>query len=548
MHPWQAHDNMDRPMPPSAALSRRAVLAAPALASAALLLCPASADAAEALPAPLRIAFADPVSSLDPQLNNNAGDRSVDMFFFDFLVNNNENALQPGLATAWRNTGPLSWTFTLRPGVLWHDGQPFTSDDVLFSYARAPNVPGSVASFASFLRSIAKVEAPDPLTVVITTKDPNPLLPQNLASVHIVSRHVGEHASSEDYNTGRALVGTGPFRFVGYTPGARVQMRRNDAYWGTKPLWADVDYRYVSNPAARTAALLAGDVDVIDKVSTADVAKLKDSPTVRLFPYPGLRVLVLQPSFTPGPNRFVTGADGKPLERNAIGDVRVRRAMDMAINRPALAERLMEGTANAASQMMPAGTVGYEPGIPMPAYDPEGARRLLAEAGFDKGFNLVMHIPGDRYVAGSETAQAVAQMWSRIGIRTTIESPTWTVYQSRVNKSEFAMTMIAWGNGTAEASYGILNILATQDAAKGQGVSNWGHYSSPEVDRALNEAVSTFDEGQRDAILRSAARQVDRDKAIFPLFHYQNIWAARRGLVVKPQSSDRTLATMVSMG
>ena len=496
---------------------------------------------------PLRIAFADPISSLDPQLNNNAGDRSVSLFFFDLLIYNNDNALQPGLATAWRSTGPLSWEFDLRPHVTWHDGTPFTADDVVFSYARAPRVPGSVASFAGYLRTVDKVEATGPLSLRITTKEPTPNLPLNLASVHIVSRHAGEHAAPEDYNTGRALVGTGPFRFVSYTPGARVEMRRYDEYWGRKSVWPRVDYRYVGNPAARTAALLAGDVDVIDKVSVADVAKLKESAAVRVFAYPGLRVLVMQPGFTPpGPNRFVTGVDGKPLDRNPIHDVRVRRALNMAINRQGLVDRLMQGTANAASQWMPEGTFGYEPAIPAPAFDPDAAKRLLAEAGYPQGFNLVIHVPADRYVAGSETAQAVAQMWSRIGVRTTIETLTWTVYASRVNKGEFAMTMIAWGNGTGESSYGLLNILATQDPGKGQGVSNWGHYSNPDVDRALDEATSAFDDREREAILKRAARLVDADVGIMPLFHYQNIWAARRGLVVRPLSSDRTVAEMVS--
>jgi peptide/nickel transport system substrate-binding protein len=520
-------------------LTRRATLAA-------LAALPTLAHA-QTPDAPLRIAFADPISSLDPQLNNNAGDRSVALFFFDLLVNNNDNALQPGLATAWRATGPLTWEFTLRQGVRWHDGQPFTADDVLFSYARAPNVPGSVASFANYLRTVAKVEAPDAHTIRITTRVPNPNLPLNLASVHIVSRHVGEGATSEDYNTGRALVGTGPYRFVSYTPGARVEMRRNDDYWGKRPLWSRVDYRYVSNPAARTAALLAGDVDVIDKVSVADVAKLKDSPAVRVYPYPGLRVLVMQPGFTPpGPNRFVTAPDGKPLPDNPIHDVRVRRALNVAINRMALADRLMQGTASPASQWMPANTFGYEPAIPLPPFDPDLARRLLAEAGYPDGFGLTIHVPADRYVAGSETAQAVAQMWSRIGVRTKIESLTWSVYQSRVNKGEFAMTMIAWGNGTGEASYGLLNILATQDPGRGQGVSNWGHYSNPAVDKDLDDATIAFDDKQREAFLKDAARRVDQDVGIMPLFHYQNIWAARTGLAVKPLNSDRTLAEMVT--
>ena len=521
-------------------LDRRTALLA-ALAAPALAL-PVRAQGEP----PLRIAFADPISSLDPQLNNNAGDRSVSLFFFDLLINNNDNALQPGLAETWTATGPLTWEFTLRQGVKWHDGKEFTADDVLFSYQRAPNTPGSVASFGGFLRTVGKVEATGPYGLRITTKEPNPLLPLNLASIHIVSRHVGETATSEDYNTGKALIGTGPFRYVSYTPGARTVMRRNETYWGPKSIWATVDYRYVSNPAARTAALLAGDVDVIDKVSVADVAKLRESPNVRLYAYPGLRLLLLQPSFNPGPNRYVTGADGKPLDVNPILDVRVRRALNMAINRPALAERLMQGTAAAASQLMPEGTFGYEPGIRMPAFDPDGARKLLAEAGYPNGFSLVMHIPADRYVSGSETGQAVAQMWSRIGVRSTIETLTWTVYQSRVNKAEFAMTMIAWGNGTGEASYGILNILATQDIPHGAGASNWGHYSSKPVDRALDEAIATFDDPKREAILQSAIRTIDADVAIMPLFHYQNIWAARKGLVVKPKSSDRTVAEMVS--
>ena len=357
---------------------------------------------------------------------------------------------------------------------------------------------------------------------------------------------MGEHATTADYNSGRAVVGTGPFRFAGYVPGDRVAMRRNDDYWGKRSIWEAVDYRYVANPAARTAALLAGDVDVIDKVSVADVAKLKADPNVAVYAYPGLRVMVLQPSFTPGPNRYVTGSDGKPLPENPLRDVRVRRALDMAINRQALAERLMQGTADAASQWMPAGTFGYNPDVKAPAPDPEERPQAAGRRRLSCRVLLVIHVPADRYVGGSETAQAVAQMWSRIGVRTTVETLTWTVYTSRVNRGEFAMTMIAWGNGTGEASYGLLNILATQDPAAGKGVSNWGHYSNPAVDRALDEATSAFDDAEREAILRDAARVVADDVGIMPLFHYQNIWAARRGLVVRPLSSDRTLAEMVS--
>ncbi len=234
----------------------------------------------------LNIAFADPLSSLDPQLNNHAGDRSVDVHFWDLLVENKWNKLQPGLALSWKTLDPKTWEFKLRPSVKWHDGQPFTADDVIFSYQRARSVPGSVATFAGYLRTVESVTAKDPLTLIVKTNIPNPDLPLNLASVHIVSKHVGEKSATEDYNAGRAVVGTGPYKFVSYVPGDRVVMARNDNYWGGKQLWEKVNYRYINNAAARTANLLSGEVDVIDKVSVSDLARLRQSPNVRVFAYP----------------------------------------------------------------------------------------------------------------------------------------------------------------------------------------------------------------------------------------------------------------------
>lgn len=358
--------------------------------------------AAAALPGPagaqtLSIGFADPLSSLDPQLNNHAGDRSVDVHFWDLLVENKWNRLQPGLALAWKPLDPKTWEFKLRPGVKWQDGKPFTADDVIFSYQRARSVPGSVATFAGYLRTVESVSAKDPLTLIVKTTIPNPDLPLNLASVHIVSKHIGEKSNTEDYNAGRAVVGTGPFKFVAYTPGERVVMARNDAYWGGKSPWEKVNYRYINNAAARTANLLSGEVDVIDKVSVADLARLRQSPGVKVYAYPGLRVMLLQPSFRQGPNEYLTGNDGKPLPNNPLLDVRVRRALSLAIDRKAIVDRILQGAATVANQWMPADTFGYNPEVKDIAYDPAQARKLLAEAGFAQGFNLVMHVPNDRY-------------------------------------------------------------------------------------------------------------------------------------------------------
>ena len=495
----------------------------------------------------LNIAFADPLSSLDPQLNNHAGDRSVDLHFWDLLVENNYNKLQPGLALSWKNIDAKTWEFKLRPNVKWQDGKPFTAEDVIFSYQRARDVPGSVATFDGYLRTVESVTAKDPLTLIIKTNIPNPDLPLNLASVHIVSKHVGEKATTENYNSGAAMVGSGPYKWVSYTPGDRVVMERNNDYWGSKQIWEKVNYRYINNAAARTAALLSGDVDVIDKVSVSDLAKLKQSPNIKVFPYNGLRVLLLQPTFREGPSPYITDNNGKQLDKNPLLDVRVRRALSLAINRKALIDRILQGAATEANQWMPAGTYGYNPDIKNIPNDVTQAKKLLADAGFPQGFKLTVHVPNDRYPQAPETMQAVAQCGSRIGVKTQVEVLPWASYAARANKNEFAVSVLAWGNGTGEASYALVNVLATVSAKTGLGASNWNHYSNPAIDRALTESTEEFDSAKREAILRNAAKIVSDDAGVIPLYHYQNIWAAKKGLTVTPASSDRTTAMMVTL-
>ncbi|GAB2905843.1 ABC transporter substrate-binding protein [Paralcaligenes sp. KSB-10] len=494
----------------------------------------------------LNIGFADPVSSLDPQLNNFAGDRSVDLHFFDLLTQIRDNRVKPALAESWKALDDKTWEFKLRPDVKWSDGTPFTADDIVFSYKRAKNVPGTVATFAGYLRTVASAEAKDPHTLIVKTTVPNPDLPLNLASVHIVSKHIGETANTEDYNSGKAVVGTGPYKLVSYTPGDRVIMTRNDNYWGSKQPWDKVNYRYINNAASRTAALLSGDVDVIDKVSVSDIPRLKKSPKVTLFPYDGLRVMLLQPSFRKGPNPFITDNNGKELAENPLLDVRVREALSMAINRKAIVDRILQDAATVANQWMPKDTFGYNPELKDIPFDPAKAKALLKEAGFPDGFKLTMHVPSDRYPLGPETAQAAAQFWARIGVKTKVEVVPWAVYAGKAKKNEYAMSMIAWGNGTGEASYALVNILATVTPGKGLGASNWGHYSSAAVDADLQKATVEFDLDKREAILRESAKTVMGDVGILPLYHYKNIWAAKKGLKVVPWTSDRTVAMMVS--
>ncbi|MFT4192843.1 MAG: ABC transporter substrate-binding protein [Comamonas sp.] len=516
-----------------------ATLAAVAALTTALAAVPAQAQT-------LRIAAADPISSADPQLNNHAGDRSLALQIFDSIVDRRDHDTLPSLAQSWRSLDARTWEFKLNPKITWHDGKPFTSEDIAFSFQRARSVPGSVASYAGRLREVESVQTPDAHTVIIKTRVPTPGLLTDIGAVYIVSKHVGEKASTEDYNAGRAVIGTGPYKLVSYTPGDRSVLVRNDNYWGKKPDWARVEYRFVNNGAARTAALLAGDVDVIDKVAPADIKKLSASKNIAVHAYPGLRALLLQPSFREGPNEFIRDNAGQPLPNNPLRDVRVRKALSLAINRNAIADRILQNTVTPASQDMPKGTAGYNPDIAPTPYDAERARKLLAEAGYPQGFQLTIHVPADRYPQAPEALQAVAQFWTRIGVKTTLESVPWALYSSRANKNEFALSVLAWGNGTGELGYALVNVFATVDAAKGLGASNWGRYSSPALDQALAAYTQEFDANKAETILRHAARILDDDQAVIPLFHYQNIWASRADLKVTPYVSDRTAAQMVT--
>ena len=494
----------------------------------------------------LKIAFADNLSSLDPQLNNFAGDRSASLFFFDTLVANYNNQLLPALSTKWQNVDPLTWEFTIQPDIKWGDNQILTAEDIVYSLERIRNVPGSVAPFTSYVRTIESIKIKDPLTLEIKTNIPNPDLPLNLASVHLVNKQTTENSTSEIFNSAKTLIGTGPYKLISYTPGERLIAERNPNYWGKTPIWDKVEYTYIANAASRTASLLAGDVDVIDKVSVSDIKRLQNHPKVDVFTYNGLRVFLLQPSFNPNSNQYITDHQGNPLDNNPLLDQRVREALSIAINRDAIADRILQGGVSIANQWMPDGSIGFNPEIPPISFDNDRAKKLLTDAGYPDGFQLTIHVPNDRYPLAPETVQAVAQFWTRIGIKTKVEVVPWAVYSSAARKNEYAMSVLAWGNGTGESSYAMVSILATVDPEAGLGASNFGHYSSEKLDNKLKEVTMEFNPAKREQLMQEAAVIVSDEVGIIPLFHYKNIWAAKKGLKVKPLSSDRTVPTMIT--
>ena len=491
----------------------------------------------------LTIGMAGAVTSVDPHFHNASPNNSLAMQIFDRLVERSASGqLQPGLAESWAPTGETAWEFHLRSGVRWHDGTPLLADDIAFSLQRARNVPNSPGGFGGFLRNVGKVTAIAPGILRIETLAPSPGLPGDLANVAIVSRHAGEAAGTADYNSGAAAIGTGAFRLGRFSPGERVVLERNPNWWGDRPVWDTVTYRMMPNAASRTAAILSRDVDMIEMPAAADLPRLRAAPGVTVASGAGLRVIYLAPAHAaaaPGDN-LVTAADGSPMRENPLAKREVRQALSLAINRAAVTERIMEGTATPTVQFLPAGTFSYDKAMPVPDAAPDKARALLRQAGYPDGFRLTLHVPSDRYPNAPAVGQAVAQMWTRIGVRTSLVSLPWSAYSAQ--REHFAVGMLGLGNATFDATSMLVNGLGTVDAAKGTGALNDSGYSNPALDALTARATATFDNAAREALLVEATRLAVTDAAIIPLYHQSNTWAMRKGLSYVPRVDERTLA------
>lgn len=495
----------------------------------------------------LRIGLADAVTSVDPHFYNTTPNHNLAIHLFDRLVDRSPEANPiPGLATGWMAVGEAAWDFILRAGVRWHDGADFTADDVAFTLERARNVPSSPGGFAPMLRAIGRVEILSPLKLRLHTNGPAPTLPRDLALVHIVSRHVGKDATTADYNSGRAAIGTGPYRMVRAVPGDRIELARNDDWWGARPDWASVVLRMLPNPSARTAALLAGDVDVIDQPATADLPRLRADAQTQVSSSPALRVIRVQPDFSHPTNPpFVTDSAGNRLARNRLNDLRLRQALTMAINRDARVDRVMQGTATATGQWMLPGMYSYAPDVRPPTFDPDGARRLLADAGYPDGFRLTLHGSNDRFPNDGATAQAVAQMWTRVGVRTAVETMPFAAFAGRVAKQEFSIVLAGASMPTAEAGSLLATVLATFDPARGLGASNALRYSNPALDTLIEQAARTVDAPAREKLLIEAETMALRDVAYMPLYNPTSFWVARAPYRYIARVDELTLAMAV---
>lgn len=481
------------------------------------------------------------VTSVDPHYQLLSPNQNISDHIFNRLVERNEQLrMLPGLALSWKTVDPTTWEFQLRPNVTFHDGSPFTAEDVVFSIERIASIKDSPAPFTVYTKFITGMSIVDPMTVRFKTATPYPLLPNYLSAVYIVSKKAAAQATTADFNSGKAAVGTGPYKLVRFNRGDRVELVRNDAYWGKKPVVQNVTFKIMTNDSARVAALLSKDVQAIEAVPVADLKRLNATADINVIQRIASRFIFLNVDSKRDQTPFVTDKDGKPLAHNPLKDVRVRKALSKAIDRNLIASKVMEGASRPTGQLMIPGLPGYNEALKVEPVDVEGAKKLLAEAGYPNGFNLTLHGPNNRYVQDDQILQALAQMFGRVGITTKVEAMPATTFMPRQNKGEYSVSLAGWAGSSYEASGYLRPLLETRDVDKGMGTFNGGRYSNPSLDELIDKAVETLDDAEREKLLQKATEMAMADQAIIPLHHQVNLWAARKPLIFPGRSDERT--------
>jgi len=527
-------------------MSRRAL---PGLVAAALLARPALTPAfAQDTPKVLNVGTGGAFTSIDPHYHNLTPNNVIAYHLFSRLATlDGQYKPQPDLALSWMPINDTTWEFKLRPGVTFSDGTPFTADDVVFTFERIPKVVNSPASFTPSVKPVKTIEVVDPLTIRMHTFQPEPLLPTFLAQANIISRKHGQNAVTADYNSGKAAIGTGPYIMESVLLGDKIVFRRNEKYYGERPFWETVNYRLIANGASRTAALQSGDVDIIDQVSTRDVGLLQKDPKLVTVSPAGQRLIYLYLDTERETTPFALDNAGKPLPKNPMKDLRVRKAMSHAINREGLRAQIMDGFAAPTGQLMPQGAGGYTADLKPDAYDLNLAKKLLAEAGYPQGFQITLHGPNDRYVNDRQLVEAIAQMWTRAGIKTAVNTMPASMFFSEGGRDVFSVNLTGWASDTGEASSSLVQIVASINIEKGRGAQpKPSHFARADIDRVVEASLATFDPAARERLYVEATKMAIAEQAFIPLHHQVNLWAMKKNYALLPRMQEGIRAFEVS--
>ncbi len=481
----------------------------------------------------LRVANQGDAQSMDPHSLNESLQLSFTNNVYEPLVARDKKlALTPGLAMRWSQTKPTVWRFELRRGVSFQDGTPFSADDVVFSFARAAGSGSDMQSYTSSFKEVRKVDAN---TVEIETLTPFPILPDVLTNVFMMSKKWCEDNKATNPVDRRKGIenaasfkanGTGPYRLKERQPSARTVLVRNGTYWGK--IEGNVDeviFTPIGNAATRVAALLSGEIDLMEPVPLQDVERIKTSPNLKVMQGPELRTIFL-------------GMDQKRDEllfssvkgKNPFKDKRVRQAFYQAIDIETIKTRVMRGASLPTALMVGPGIRGFSPeqNKRLP-YDVEAAKKLMDEAGYGSGFEVSLNCPNDRYVNDADICQAVAANLARIGVKINLQTETKVTYFPKILRRDTSFYLLGWTPSTYDAHNALSSLIATP-TDKGQGQFNLGSYSNPKVDELTLQIQSETDQAKRDALIKQAFALHSDDVGHLPLHQQALAWAMKKNI------------------
>ena len=481
----------------------------------------------------LRVANQGDAQSMDPHSLNESLQLGFMSNVYEPLIGRDKKlGLVPALATKWTQASPTVWRFELRKGVTFHDGSPFTADDVVFSFKRAAGEGSDMKSYVSSFKEVRRI---DDFTVEIETITPFPILSDVISLVFMMNKKWCEENKAQlpvdrrkgiENTASFKANGTGPFRLKERQPTTRSVLVRNGNYWDKIESNVDeVVFTPIGNDATRVAALLSGEIDVMEPVPLQDVERIKSNLNLKVMQGPELRTIFL-------------GMDQKRDEllyssvkgKNPFKDKRVRQAFYQAIDIETIKSRVMRDASAPAALMIGPGIKGFVPELNkrLP-YDPEASKKLMAEAGYPNGFEVGMNCPNDRYVNDGEICQAVAANLARIGVKVNLQTETKVTYFPKILSRNTSFYLLGWTAGTYDAHNPLTALMATP-TDKGQGQFNLGAYSNAKIDELTLKIQSETDQGKRNAMIKEAFEIHANDIGHLPLHQQALAWAMKKNI------------------